>query len=310
MGKRTYVCSRKEEQVNIVIVFFSDKDKYGMGHYYRSLELVDELERNGNYVTILGNNQHRRRVYFQIRDGNHDDFYHAIFQIRPDIIIFDVPSIADYYYEIANDYNAITTDINAGSTINSHTDINIVQGYADVNTPYKGEKYVILRKVLGEMKDVPSHDKWLVYNGSSDMPLIQTFNEAIDQEAFLLTSNPEYQTEKHAVIITTDDTAALPFIASSGKACVAFGMIVWELIYFHTSVYAFSLTEKHLEFATEMDKRGLIKAYPEVGVPKADDLRAFLEIPFTPTETSLDLEGAARIARLLEDEYEKRIKDE
>jgi len=87
-------------------------------------------------------------------------------------------------------------------------------------------------------------------------------------------------------------------------------MIVWELLYFGVDVYAFSLTKKHLEFAIEMDKRGFIKAYPEVGVPDIDGLHAFLSEPFTSLETKLDLEGATRIAHLLEDEYSKRIEND
>ncbi len=53
--------------------------------------------------------------------------------------------------------------------------------------------------------------------------------------------------------------------------------------------------------ALEMYRRGMVMAWPEIGLPPDDKLREFLLLPFEASgEMAIDLEGARRVLELME----------
>src|SRR6185503_19899780 len=82
--------------------------------------------------------------------------------------------------------------------------------------------------------------------------------------------------------LNDESTDIFGWMAGSGKACIAHGMAAWELTYLGIPTHAFSATPLHLRFAEGMARRGLIKAWPTVGLPSNKEIKAFLSEPFEP----------------------------
>ena len=289
--------------MNIGVMYFAN-EKYGLGHHYRCLELAKELEKSGHIVYILSNLQFPRRLYFQLRPHKKHDFYHIVDQCNLDWLVVDTPDTPDgfiYAYSLQFKYKILYLNANRDWPL---PDINIIQGC--LIGKYSGPEYVILRSDLYEYQTDTKSDSWFVFGGSADkMELLKYFTKTVDDRAFLVGTEfanlPEkIDNEKHMLASVADDTAFLALMASCKKACISFGMVAWELVYFGIPVYAFSPTKDHLKWAQAMEKEGLIKAYPDVGLPDEYRVIEFLAEPFEIAENSLDLKGAARIVKLME----------
>ena len=105
---------------------------------------------------------------------------------------------------------------------------------------------------------------------------------------------------RHVVDSSVNDMAFLGRIAGSRRAVVAMGMIVFELVYLGIQTHCFNATDLHLLFSQGMARHGLIKAWPEVGLPGDEEFKDFLSEPFEITGRGPDLRGAARVMREIE----------
>ena len=289
--------------MNVGIMYFADKN-YGLGHHYRCIELAKELEKSGHDVYLFSNLQFRRKLFFQLRSHNKHDFYHIVHQCNLDWLVVDTPYVPNQFiHEYSKEFGYKILYLNSDMDL-ALIDINIIQGC--LVGKYSGPKYVILRSDLDEYKTGLNNENWFVFGGSADqMRLLESFSKTIDENAFLagteLAELPEKITnDKHMLMSAGDDAAFLALMSTCGKACISFGMTAWELVYFGIPTYAFSPTKEHLRWAQAMEKEGLIKAYPDVGIPENHRIREFLNEDFEIAENTLDLKGANRIVRLME----------
>ena len=289
--------------MNVGIMYFAD-EQYGLGHHYRCLELAKELEKSGHIVYLLSNLQFPKRLYFQLRPHNQYDFYHIVDQCNLNWLIIDTPYHPDQFvFEYKDKFNYRILYLNADMD-NAFIDINVIQGCLDGT--HSGPEYVIIRSDLHEYKTDTKSDSWFVFGGSADkMELLKYFTKTIDDRAFLVGTEfadlpDKIDNDKHMLASVADDTAFLALMASCKRACISFGMVAWELVYFGIPTYVFSPTKDHLRWAQAMEKERLIKAYPDVGLPNEHEVKEFLSKPFEIAENSLDLKGAARIVRLME----------
>jgi len=296
--------------MNIVLVFFSGK-KHGLGHHYRSIALANELIARDHFTWYLSNEMFPRQRYFQIRDGLESDYYHALHQLRPDWVIIDLPDEPDeYYFEYAKQFNSKVLLLNGcGKEYEQHAEISIVQGYYPGKHKYSGSDWIVLRKdILSKWVGNIKTNDWFVFGGSADqMGLLNAFHLAMPgKSAFMCGAEghvPPGQmpsmSDNHMPCLIKDE-AIYPFMGMSRKACVSFGMSAWELVYLGIPVYAFSLTDKHLKWAQGAEKAGLIKAYPEVGLPEIEKISSFLQEPFEIEGHKPDGMATKRIVELME----------
>ena len=290
--------------MNVGIMYFAN-EKYGLGHHYRCIELAKRLEESGHIVYLLSNLQFRRKLFFQLRPHERYDFYHIVNQCNLDWIVVDTPYIPDQFvHEYGEQFGYKILYLNSSTDL-TFIDINIIQGC--LVGKYSGPQYVILRSDLDEYNTGLNNKSWFVFGGSADkMNLLKKFSKTVDENAFLAGTEfadlPEKLTnDKHMLVSTGgDDAAFLALMSSCGKACISFGMIAWELVYFNIPTYAFSPTKDHLRWAQAMENEGLIKAYLDVGIPEDHKIKEFLSEDFEIAENTLDLEGANRIVKLME----------
>jgi len=290
--------------MNVGILYFAD-EQHGLGHHYRCITLANALEDAQHTVYYFSNLQYRHKMYFQLRSDNKHDLFHILHQCKLDWLIIDTPDLPNkYVYRFRNEFNFQILYLNANQDYDNH-DLDIIQGC--LSGKYSGVEYIILRPMLDECKADTKNNSWFVFGGSADKTrLLESFDTAVDENAFLLGtefSDPllEIKGDKHMQIVPNDDTAFLALMSSCKRACISFGTIAWELVYYRIPTYAFSPTKEHLRWAQAMEKEGLIKAYPDVGLPDKYKIQEFLNEPFEIAENGLDLEGASRIVKLMEE---------
>lgn len=299
--------------MKVASIFFSG-GQHGLGHHYRSLALVNELEAQDNFVWRLSNTMFSpRQKYFQIRDGVDYDLLHNLHQLKPDWVIIDYPGEPDeYYFKLCRQFDAKILLLNGkGKEYEQKADISIVQGYYPGEHKYSGSDWIILRKdVLDKWTDNKRTNDWFVFGGSSDqMGLLNAFHIAMpNSSAFLVGAKghvPQGQmpsmNDNHMPCLV-DDGAIHPFMGMSKNACVAFGMTAWECAYLDMPVYAFSLSDEHLLWAKGAEDAGLIKVWPEKGLPKIEKISSFLNEKFEITGKKPDGMATKRIIELMEKE--------
>jgi len=163
----------------------------------------------------------------------------------------------------------------------------------------QGAEYVIIRPEIFQVTRKPGNE-WLIYGGSTDpLGVVPAFMEACKKMPAVLLPAGRAHLDKplpHHRIRHVHGDGILPYFGLCKAACIKLGMVAWELAALGVPVYAFVLNERDMRFARGMDEAGLIRAYPEVGLPSPDKMRAFLAEPFMPAEyTRPDDKGAARI---------------
>ncbi len=295
--------------MKVAILVYKNKD-VGYGHWYRSMALADELEDNGHDVYILGNVMFSdlSRHYFQVRMGEIDDLYHALHLLKPDWLVIDLQSDPEQYvYDLCAEFGTKTLLLNGvGRERESKADLAITQGYG--KGKYSGAEYVILRREIFEMRDsIPRGKNWFVFGGGTDrIGLASAFSDCMGSSFanIIITDfskqNYKPKNQSNHLIYKSSGNEILPLMAMSGKACVAMGMTAWELSVFKIPIYAFSISEGHLRFAKAMEERGLLKAYPEVGVPGKKEFLRFMRSEFQSTGNPPDEMGAWRVVKLME----------
>ena len=275
----------------------------GLGHIIRCLALADQAWQHGHTLAFVGDTNPRQGYisYYKTFPGDKGEaFTHAAKTFQPDWTIVDLPgTLPTYIGEVRGKLCVID---GLGHCGNIKPDLVISQGFEG---KYCAPKYLILRQALARYKGIGRGDSWLVYGGAADeLGLLPAFNRVMrDQQAnLLITKYSGSWFEKvngHTVVKGTGD-AALGWLAGARGAACHLGMSVFELLYFSKiPVYVFSKTERHLKTALEMDKRGMVRAWKETGLPPDDKLREFLLTPFEPANMLIDLDGANRVLELI-----------
>jgi hypothetical protein len=135
--------------------------------------------------------------------------------------------------------------------------------------------------------------EWFVFGGASDnMNLIQKFPNW-----------PRFSfsvSEKEWNKSSNYDNSFLQMATMCKRACVQMGMVAFEAATIGISSYIFSPTHEHLKFALELDRRGLIVAWQDVGIPNKTDMIDFLNTPFEIIGATPDGKACKRIEELLD----------
>jgi spore coat polysaccharide biosynthesis predicted glycosyltransferase SpsG len=301
--------------MKVVIVVYAKPD-VGLGHWYRSIVLANELVSRGHFVWICGNKMllGKEHLYFQIRENEPDDLLHVLDQIRPDFLVLDLQNgVPKYIYELCDRFSVNTLVLNGvGREEEDDAYITVIQGFPpkDISigeNTYYGSEYVIIRPELFKFTYRPVFP-WFVWGGAKDkMNLLNRFQRVFPDEQSIMVSNKfsenhVEQVGRHSIYNDVKDDAIFALMNACERACVATGMVVWELLALGIMTYAFSWSEGHLGFAQRMEDSGLIKAYPKIGLPKSNyEIMEFLSEPFEPDfSLAPDGEGASRIVDTME----------
>lgn len=297
--------------MKILFYAFSDKD-VGQGHLYRTLVLADKAEELGHHPLVVGNIMDQNRVCYQARKYSMDDFLHIAKKFNPDWIVTDLQEKTPYFvYDVAElCYAEVLNIAGVGRyDIDLTARVNIVQGMLPEAPPEKdlifgGQNWIVLRPEVFTIHRNPG-SAWFVFGGSIDrMELLYEFHEAMPEDKAMLVASHyasviPSESENHMVYWPIDE-AIFRLMGRAAKACVATGMIAWELATMGIPTYCFSWTPGHLEFAQKMEEAGLVRAYPDIGLPSHDKMREFLALEPVEPQNAPDGRGPARIIRLME----------
>jgi len=290
--------------MNVGILYFG-LDEFGLGHHYRCVQLAEKLEEDGHTVYMFSNFQFRRKLYFQLRPHNEYDLYHVLYQCDLDWLVIDTPYYPDdFVFKHKDQLDFRILYLNSDKDY-PQIDVNIIQGC--LSGTHSGPQWVIVRKSLSDYQATVKTGLTFVFGGSEDsMDLLSNFTKYAKNEQAILVGGkvPEKVTENHIFTIPNDDASFLGIMSSSSKAVIQFGMTAWELVYYGVPTYAFSPTTNHLRWAQAMENEGLIKAYPDTGIPSSNQIMEFINEPFEINEDSrskLDTYAVDRIVELMED---------
>ena len=289
----------------------------GYGHHYRSLALARTAQQRGHEVFVASDRQSPDGLYhIPTKYNDPASLALALEVAKPDWLIVDVPDpFPAWIREMAKCKVAALNGIGYNQT--EGLDLRVIQGHKDVELPgkqdgvptVKGIEYVILRPEIQKYKGAARTEDWLCWGGGTDpLGLLPRFTVACPGWFAVLIASPMIPvpivtSPTHAVVRMNEGcTDIFGWMASSKASCVSFGMVVYELLYLNTLIYAFASTPLHLRFAQPLAKQGLIKLWPKVGLPSKEEVRAFLEQDFeVPQETGIDLNGATRVMEKIED---------
>jgi len=262
----------------------------GLGHWYRMKVLMNAARAKGHTVALTTDE----------------------FDFAPDWLIVDVPE--DMYSEEIlyilykhSHVNVCTID-GISHRLGTRADLNISQG---LSGEYSAPEYLIVRKPV-MTRCLALSAEWFAFGGASDkMGLYDKFRRnCSDWTAnmvvgeFAPSLNIQDVNSRHHVWMRLDKIEPSDYIFSlmnkCNRACLAMGMIVWEVLSMGLPSYVFSYTDRHLESALAMEEAGYIKAFDETGLPEPKAFREFLQQPFTPIAPPIDYLGAERVIRLME----------
>lgn len=291
--------------------------KTGYGHYFRSLALAQTAQQRGHDVTIAGDRRPSNSLPFiHLHDLSPGALVMALQATNPDWLIVDLPGdLPEWIRELTTCKIAVLNGIGYNQN-EEGLDLRVIQGSRDVELPgeqdnvptIRGIEYVILRPEIARYKDVVKTPDVLVWAGGSDaMGLLSRFVTVCPGWFATLVVSPMSPTPlvispTHTRIRPNPDTdEMLEWLAGSQRAVVAMGMIIYEAIWLGVKVHCFNATKLHLAFSRPLDKLGLLKSYPAVGLPTKGEMRAFLEEDFELLkETGLDLLGSQRVMEAIE----------
>ena len=278
----------------------------GLGHWYRSITLAKHLKVSGNNVIVIGDRKpdgfkyHSAGYPFVL--NNYGVFFRLLQEREIEWLIVDTPDeMPRRFYTTCRMHNIKICVLNGvGHVVGDRADLRIVQGFDD-KAKYSGMDYVILRQNVFDLKAQRQEQRdfgiepiieWFVFGGASDkMELLRKFP---NWPRFLFSVS-----EKEWNQSSNYDDAFLRVAAVCKWACVGMGMTVWELCAMRVKNWVVSPTPEHLKFALEMDRRGLIMAWQDVGIPDPFSMRQFLQTPFEITGATPDGRACERIERLL-----------
>lgn len=291
-----------------VIIYVLANRATGLGHWYRCLALRQALVEAGHKVRIASD-------YGSSSAGAREFIYYILpQQCLPDVGVLE---------ELAKwEPDWIVFDLKYGLPTGTKETLNMAgirmctlngvgydpAGSTDFRWAQDAPERIILRKSLEGMRWRPG-GYWFVFGGSNDsMRLLERFGRAMDDPACLVTTSLaqrpyNYGGDNHR-LVNGPGPNILDYMKGCGRACVAAGMVSWELAYLGVPQYVFSSTTGHLVFAKRLEEWGLARAWDGVGVPEDKKmLREFLDQRFkVRDERRPDGRGTHRLVEILEGE--------
>jgi spore coat polysaccharide biosynthesis predicted glycosyltransferase SpsG len=304
--------------MKILHYVFANKDT-GLGHWHRSLALAQTARQRGHIVNIASDRTPPYPFGF-ILTAYRDKFslISALQLASPDWLIVDMPDpLPEWLRELADEAGCKICTLNGiGYNQNDGSDLRIIQGVADIDLPglqdrvevLKGIDYVILRPEIAKYQNESSGQDTLVWGGGMDVLGIHKrfFSVCPGRFAVHILSDmiapPILNSPTQTYLrLSGESESIFGWIASSRDIVAAMGVIAWESAFLRRPIKVFSASPLHLVFAQGMERAGLLRAYPQVGLPEDDkELREFLDEPFEPTGQPPDDKGAERIIEAIE----------
>jgi spore coat polysaccharide biosynthesis predicted glycosyltransferase SpsG len=290
--------------MHLQFIVFSN-EQTGQGHYFRCEALAKAALEAGHQITLLGDRKFPFIPQQDFRSWSYRFF--KAWNERDHLVTTDSDwLVVDLPFNLSNQPKVKTCILNGiGYSLEYSHNLIVIQGLIDEPMPknvVSGVEYVILRPELGDWKK-ENHKaewaKWFVWGGSEDiMNLIPSF-PVMPGGALFLHSTNKYEGKYFKV---SGDSLLLA-MRDYHRACVAMGMVVWELIYFDIPTWVFSATETHLKFAKALHDKDLINAWDGVGLPSQEEMKQFLNRPFEidQSQEKPDLLATQRILKLLEE---------
>lgn len=274
-----------------VVLYFFRNPETGLGHYYRMQALYQELEKRHHHVICATSHNVGWPAWFApVHYNDEDSFKFVLKFLKPDWVVADLPTFPAW---LTGKRLCLVNGI--GHTC-PPADLIISQGQGG---DYHAPEYLLLRQCLKEYTWQPTDGDFVFGGGADTLGLLEAYSKYLpNNEAHLVVNFSHPPNDRRAAWVS--DEAMLKLAANCRRAIVSTGMIVWELAALGVPTYCFSKSEEHLRTALWLDKLGLCKAYPFVGLPNQGAFVEFLSRPFTPTGKRPDFDGARRVAELLE----------
>jgi spore coat polysaccharide biosynthesis predicted glycosyltransferase SpsG len=291
----------------------------GLGHIFRSTALVQAATEAGHTVAIMSNRKPPVGQWLDAHYLQKQQLSAALDVIQPDWLVVDLPdTLPPWVEELVGSRAKICVLNGIGYDQANNVALRVIQGVNDIQLPRRmtpkntliGSEYVILRSEIEAVKRGGERDYWLVWGGARDyMKLLPAFSEAYKDEMCLMLRvpmTPEYKivNRNHTTLTTRKDLDIFNWIAGAKAVVCAMGVIAWECAYIGVPAYVFSYTDLHLTFARGMSAHGLIRSYPEVGLPNVEAIRNFTKgrLFKVDKESGMipDNKGAARIVKEME----------
>jgi spore coat polysaccharide biosynthesis predicted glycosyltransferase SpsG len=289
--------------------------KHGYGHWYRSMALARCAQERGHIVYVASDRIPPEGIgHISVSRADEPSLSYALKVAKPDWLIVDIPNdLPDWIRAATN--RRIATLNGIGYNQNDHgPDLRIIQGVDDLDLPgaqdnvptLKGAEYVILRPELAKYQEQVKGEMTAVWGGGADvLHLLARFPIACPGTLALLlagdmTPIPSLNLPTQTIVrLDPESEQIFDILAGSRKVVAAMGVIAWESNYLGLDTKIFSATPLHLRFATAMERHGYIKAWPTVGLPSNEEIKAFVNEPFEPW-ARVDLLGAQRVMEAIE----------
>jgi spore coat polysaccharide biosynthesis predicted glycosyltransferase SpsG len=268
-------------------------ERTGLGHWYRSLALAQEMQDEGHEVEIWSDRDATPFVWLDIKRFLGDASLPDLLAHNLDWLVIDLPHELNRLVVETIHLSPIKTLVlnGVGHEVGDWATLRIVQGFSDAQ--YSGPEFVILRRNVFEAAKVrnPVVD-WFVFGGAADgMHLTRLFPNW-NRITYIVSADRWGATD-------SQDAGFLPAAAQCKQACIAMGMTAWELAAMGVPAYVVSISKGHLDFALQMQEAGLVKAFDAVGMPPLMAFERWLQEPFEITGKPPDGQAGARIMELM-----------
>lgn len=287
----------------------------GYGHWFRSMALAEATLDRGHIVYVLSDRRpDNRGIWIHGEYNNRLALAYALSIVKPDWLVVDLPDTLPSWVEDMATCNICVLN-GIGYDQANNVALRVIQGVADLELPKEmnrantviGTDYVIIRPEIKRYRNRAKNADFFVWGGGNDhLGLIDRFGSVgRDWSALIAQSpmikEPEQVNGNHQIVQSESPLDMFGWMARSKRACVAMGVVAWELAYLHVPTFVFSYTDLHLTFAQGMARHELIQAWHKTGLPENDqDFYHFLTYPFEITGRPPDGQGAMRIVKLME----------
>jgi len=288
-------------RINFVFLAYGN-ETIGLGHYYRTLALAQEVSCRGHRVTFLSDRPTcQPGVRFeQVAYNDPATFLGWVRPLRPDWVIVDFPEKTPDWAR--GKWKLMLLD--PANPWEQDCDLAVSQGFRGY---YTAPEYLILAPELRAIHRPRERERcWFVWGGASDnLGLLELFARNIPQTALLASANgvtPDVQSwnPKHWQGRATNRSEFFRWMSECDRAVIQMGHTAWECLYFGLPLWLISHSERGHKTALQMEKRGWAKVWPNVGPPPGRSIRRWLAEKWQPEPCPIDGQGTERIVKLME----------
>jgi hypothetical protein len=281
-----------------ILVYVLATKEHGLGHIYRSRAFIKRARELGHNVLEMSNLLDASILKVNPNASIESALGIGLLVRKFDWIVIDVPNqVPDAAIEVVHRAGAKVALLNGvGRTWEEAADISWIQDRPE--RVIIRDEFVTKRWLGGNM--------WFCWGGAADMMgLLPKFAET-RLPGWLVRSElgPEVSGENgYQVVVSEPKENMLSYMMGCKGACIAMGMIAWELAALGVPTYAFSRSPEHLEFAKKMESMGLLNAWPSVEgveVPDRYAMLQFLHSGSGPSGRAPDGLGADRLIDAME----------